>query len=99
MSSTKQGAHLVWSVSVVKSAQKHVDKLPARDFSHIDAAIERLRIDPFAGDLVRLTNGEAAYRRRVGDYRILFDVFRDRRHVDVVAVLRRTTTTYRKRNK
>jgi mRNA-degrading endonuclease RelE of RelBE toxin-antitoxin system len=55
-----------------------------------------MRADPFTGDVVHLKNAEAAYRRRVGDYRILFDVFRERRHVDVVAILRRTTTTYRK---
>ncbi len=96
MSSTNPTAPHAWSVSVVKSAQKHLDKLPARDFARIDAAIEGMRVDPFAGDVVHLTNANAAYRRRVGDYRILFDVFRDRRHVDVVAVLRRTTTTYRK---
>jgi mRNA-degrading endonuclease RelE of RelBE toxin-antitoxin system len=56
-----------------------------------------MRADPFRGDVVHLTNAETAYRRRVGDYRILFDVFHERRQVDVVAVLRRTTTTYRKR--
>jgi mRNA-degrading endonuclease RelE of RelBE toxin-antitoxin system len=56
-----------------------------------------MRVDPFTGDVVHLTNADAAFRRRVGDYRILFDVFRGRRHVDVVAILRRTTTTYRKR--
>jgi mRNA-degrading endonuclease RelE of RelBE toxin-antitoxin system len=49
--------------------------------------------------VVHLKNAEAAFRRRVGDYRILFDVFRERRHVDVVAIVRRTTTTYRKRRR
>jgi mRNA-degrading endonuclease RelE of RelBE toxin-antitoxin system len=58
-----------------------------------------MRVDPFAGDVVQLKKVEAAFRRRVGDYRILFDVFRERRHVDIVAVLRRTTTTYRKRRR
>lgn len=56
-----------------------------------------MRVDPFVGDVVRLTNTDDAYRRRVGDYRILFDVFRDHRHIEITAVLRRTTTTYRKR--
>jgi hypothetical protein len=35
-----------------------------------------MRVDPFTGDVVHLTNADAAFRRRVGDYRILFDVFR-----------------------
>jgi mRNA-degrading endonuclease RelE of RelBE toxin-antitoxin system len=79
--------------------QKQLDKLPAADFTRVDAAIESMRVDPFTGDVVQLKKAEAAFRRRVGDYRLLFDVFRERRHVDVVAVLRRTTTTYRKRRR
>ena len=97
MSSTEPRAPHVWSVSVAKSAQKQLDKLPAGDFTRVDAAIEGMRVDPFAGDIVHLKNADAAFRRRVGDYRILFDVFRERRHVNVVAILRRTTTTYRRR--
>jgi len=58
-----------------------------------------MRVDPFQGNVVHLTNAEATCRRRVGDYRILFDVVRENRHVDVVAILRRTTTTYRKRRR
>ena len=99
MSSTEPSAPHAWSVSLAKSAQKQLDKLPAGDFTRVDAAIEGMRVDPFAGDVVHLKNAEAACRRRVGDYRILFDVFRERRHVDVVAILRRTTTTYRKRRR
>jgi mRNA-degrading endonuclease RelE of RelBE toxin-antitoxin system len=99
MSNTEPRAPHAWSVSLAKSAQKQLDKLPAGDFTRIDAAIESMRVDPFEGDVVHLKNAEAAFRRRVGDYRILVDVFRDRRHVDVVAVLRRTTTTYRKQRR
>jgi mRNA-degrading endonuclease RelE of RelBE toxin-antitoxin system len=77
MSSTEPSAPHVWSVSLAKSAQKQLDKLPAGDFTRVDAAIESMRGDPFTGDVVHLTNAEAAFRRRVGDYGILFDVFRE----------------------
>jgi mRNA-degrading endonuclease RelE of RelBE toxin-antitoxin system len=46
---------------------------------------------------VRLTNQPTAFRRRVGDWRIFFDVDPKLRLVEVTAVERRTTTTYRKR--
>ncbi len=99
MSSTEPSAPHAWSVSLAKSAQKQLDRLPDRDFARIDAAIANMRGDPLTGDVVHLKNAEAAFRRRVGDYRILFDVVRERRHVDVVAIVRRTTTTYRKRRR
>ena len=53
--------------------------------------------DPFAGDVVRLENQRAAFRRRVGDWRVFFDVDPSRRLVEVRYVERRTTTTYRHR--
>jgi mRNA interferase RelE/StbE len=95
MRSTEPSARHGWSVSLARSAQKQLDKLPSGDFTRVDAAIESMRVDPFTGDVVHLKNAGAAFRRRVGDYRILFDVFRERRHVDVVAIPRRTTATYR----
>ena len=36
-----------------------------------------------------------APNRRVGDWRILFDLYPDRRLVDILDIRRRTTTTYR----
>jgi mRNA-degrading endonuclease RelE of RelBE toxin-antitoxin system len=53
-----------------------------------------MQSNPFSGDLVRLIAQPAAWRRRVGSYRILFDVDYEQRSVAVTAVLRRTSTTY-----
>jgi len=53
--------------------------------------------NPFAGDIQRLAGHRTAFRRRVGDWRIFFDVYPDRGVVDVPAIERRTTTTYRRR--
>jgi len=36
----------------------------------------------------------SAWRRRVGSYRIFFDVYPDRQVVDVVDIDRRTSSTY-----
>jgi mRNA-degrading endonuclease RelE of RelBE toxin-antitoxin system len=60
-------------------------------------ALEEMGQDPFAGDVVRLTNQPTAFRRRVGDWRIFFDADTVARLVEVTAIERRTTTTYRKR--
>lgn len=59
------------------------------------AALDAMRTDPFSGDIVRLHAGErAAWRRRVGSYRIFFDVYPDQLLVDVVEIHRRTSKTY-----
>jgi mRNA-degrading endonuclease RelE of RelBE toxin-antitoxin system len=53
--------------------------------------------DPFSGDVIPLTNERSAFRRRVGDWRIFFDVYRERTLVEVTDIERRSSTTYRKR--
>jgi len=39
-----------------------------------------------------------SYRRRLGDWRIFFDLYPERRLFVVTTIERRTTTTYRKRH-
>jgi len=82
---------------VDKPAQKQLDRLPADDFTRVDAAILSMRVDPFTGDIEHLKNDRYGYRRRVGNYRILFDVDTAAHRVRVGAVKRRTTTTYKRR--
>jgi mRNA-degrading endonuclease RelE of RelBE toxin-antitoxin system len=48
--------------------------------------------NPFSGDVVRLTAERSTWRRRVGDYRIFFDVHPEARLVDIVDIARRTST-------
>jgi mRNA-degrading endonuclease RelE of RelBE toxin-antitoxin system len=56
-----------------------------------------MEYDPFMSDVVRPTAQHTAYRRRVGDWRIFFDVDPHAHTVSVRAIERRGTTTYRKR--
>lgn len=50
--------------------------------------------DPFKGDIKRLKGQPTAWRRRVGDYRIVYDLLLDRHTILVAGILRRTSTTY-----
>jgi mRNA-degrading endonuclease RelE of RelBE toxin-antitoxin system len=58
------------------------------------AALDAMRSDPLAGDVVKLA-GQDAFRRRVGNYRIIFGIDFKAFAVGVLDVQRRTTTTYR----
>jgi mRNA-degrading endonuclease RelE of RelBE toxin-antitoxin system len=50
--------------------------------------------DPFSGDIVRLKAQPTAWRRRVGNWRILFDIVPEKGQVLVHDIVRRTSTTY-----
>jgi mRNA interferase RelE/StbE len=82
-----------WIVVLAGPAGKSLKKIPARDRKRIQTALDEMRRDPFSGDIRKL-QGLPGFRRRVGDWRILFEVVPERKHVVVAAIERRTSTTY-----
>jgi len=58
------------------SALADLDDLPARERAQVLRKIERLE-HGLHGNIKHLHDAEAAYRLRMGDYRILFDVADD----------------------
>ena len=50
--------------------------------------------DPFSGDIQRLKGQPTAWRRRVGNYRIIYDLYIEEWWIVVSGILRRTSTTY-----
>lgn len=57
-------------------------------------AIEEMKGDPVRGDVRKLHGGLEGFRRRAGNWRILFDVYPDNSQVVVTSIVRRTSTTY-----
>lgn len=56
-----------------------------------------MTVDPFAGDVQPSKGHPVAFRRRVGNWRIFFEADRAHRVVEITDIVRRTSTTYRKR--
>ncbi len=83
-----------WQVRIAKVVLKALAKIPTKDRVRILNAISEFELNPFTGDISRLQAGSLRWRRRVGSYRIFFNINTTRYLVEVVAVERRTTTTY-----
>lgn len=86
-----------WEVRVKKRGLSELKRAPRPDRERLADALEEMRSNPLTGDIVPLKGQEYSFRRRVGDWRIFFDLERDKRLVQVRAIEHRTTTTYRKR--
>ena len=67
---------MAWQLRIAKQAARKLKKVPRKDQERIAGVIAEMRASPFRGDIVRLKNASAAWRRRVGNYRIFFDVNR-----------------------
>lgn len=90
-----RSSFLTWTLNLAKRAEKQLAKALARSRRLLLAALGEMQENPFSGDIRRLTSERSTWRRRVGDYRIFFDVHPDQHHIDVLEIARRTTTTYR----
>jgi mRNA-degrading endonuclease RelE of RelBE toxin-antitoxin system len=85
---------MTWSVLLARSAEKKLPKIPAKDHAYILKALQEMEANPFLGDVAKLKGQGGTLRRRVGNWRIFFDVDFDRRTVMILAIERRTSTTY-----
>ena len=82
-----------WTVLLAGAARRSLKRIPARDKDRIDAALVEMQHNPFLGDIRKL-QGLPGFRRRVGDWRIMFELLPETRHVVISAIERRTSTTY-----
>ncbi len=83
-----------WNLQLAGPAQKDFGKLRPKDQLRVKAALLAMEQDPFQGDIKRLKAQPAGWRRRVGNYRIIYDLDFSKRMIVVAGIVRRTSTTY-----
>lgn len=83
-----------YEIEFVKSAQKELNKLPPSIRLRIAKAIYLLSTDPRKGN-VRPMVGSKSWRLRVGDYRVVYDIY-DNKLVILIIRIRHRKEAYRK---
>jgi mRNA interferase RelE/StbE len=72
-----------------KSTRKDLRKLPAGVVNRIVEAVENLMENPFPHGVEKLSGSEHAYRIRLGDYRIVYEVVIERKLIEIQRVRHR----------
>ncbi len=85
-----------YRVEVKKSAVKEIAALPKRDQRRVVRAIDALSDEPRPEGVRKLTGAEDAYRIRVGDYRIIYQIVDEVLTVLVIRVAHRKDAYRRK---
>ncbi len=85
---------MIWRVVLGNHAEKKLRRFPRKEKLRIAETIEALRSAPFAGDVVKLGGMGNAWRLRVGNYRIIFELFSKERMLFISEIVRRTSATY-----
>lgn len=69
-----------------RSTKRDLRKIPQDQVSKIVQAVEHLGTNPRPHGCSKLSGSECAYRIRVGDYRIIYEIYDGRLIVEVVKV-------------
>ena len=83
-----------WRVKVDQSVWKVLSRIPHKDASRIQSIIRTFTGDPYSGDTDKMKGGEEIWRRRIGSYRILYEILVNERIVIIHELKRRGSKTY-----
>ncbi len=73
---------------------KNLKKIPRKEAERILFVIQSLSLNPFSGDVQKMKDEENVWRRRIGDYRIFYELIPRSKVIYVFWVERRTSKTY-----
>lgn len=63
-----------WEIKADPSVAKFLKRVPNKDAQRLLAAIKSFADDPYAGDISKIRGEENVWRRRVGSYRIFYEI-------------------------
>ncbi len=75
-----------YRVDIARRAVKVIARLPRPDQQRIRAAVDLLGDEPRPPGCTKLAGEDSVYRVRIGDYRILYEVFDARLVIHVVRI-------------
>ena len=81
---------MTYSVDFSKVARKQFNKLPSDVQERIETKINNLAIEPRPNGVKKIQGEENSYRIRVGDYRVVYEIFDDILLVTVIRVKHRS---------
>ncbi len=88
----------MYRLEVSPAADRNLERLKRRiqrfNFERLRTAVRSLADDPRPHGVRKIEGAERAYRIRVGDYRVVYEIYDKEGLVLILQVARRTETTY-----
>lgn len=83
-----------WVLQIDPVVYKFLKKIPRGDAERILIEINNLRNNPFYGNIQKMKDEENVWRRRIGVYRIRYELIVKEKLIHIFRVERRTLKTY-----
>lgn len=85
---------MIWELQIAKSVKKNLKSFPKKDAVKILSVLEDFCSNPYFGDIEKIEGEENTWRRRVGNYRIIYDIDKKNKIISIRVISRRTSNTY-----
>lgn len=84
-----------WQLKIRDKVWKNVAEFPKKDQERIENVIEtEIGLNPYFGDINKIKGEENSWRRRIGAYRIFYEIIPREKIIYVFRVERRNSKTY-----
>jgi len=83
-----------WTLKVNERVYKTLTRFSQKDRVKLARVIEELPFDPYQGDIEKMEGEEKSWRRRIGAFRIFYEIISQEKVIYVFRVERRTSKTY-----
>ncbi len=83
-----------WGLVLANRARRALGRASRAELVQIRSALRAMTDDPYSGDTKMLKGSGGAFRRRVGEWRIIFDTLPERHLIVVTEIARRGSHTY-----
>jgi len=87
--------HVEVSPAANRNLQKLKERILKQDFDRLCKAVDKLVKEPRPHGVRKIKGAVTAYRIRVSNYRIVYDVYDEEKLVVILQVKRRSETTYK----
>lgn len=83
-----------WVLQIDSNVFKSLKKMPRAESERILLVIQGLPSNPFNGDIQKMKGEDNSWRRRIGSYRVFYEIIIQLKIIYVFKVERRASKTY-----
>jgi mRNA interferase RelE/StbE len=83
-----------WKLKVDPGVYKDLSKFPKDYTKKILGVILSLSDNPYGGDIEKIKGEENTWRRRIGSYRVFYEIHSELNFIHILWVERRSSNTY-----
>ena len=83
-----------WELRIDGIVKRQLARIPRKQSDRLFIVIKELVVNPYLGDIEKMEGAENLWRRRVGSYRIKYEINMVGKIIHVISVQRRTSNTY-----